>query len=68
MVESEAGLVRYGLADQRNLAVTNSALALALTQNLGALVDASVLTDKSRRLPKINLLGSTGGTAGGKLP
>ena len=57
--ESEAGILRYGLADQRRLASTNSLLAQALERNLSALMESGVVTAKPPRLPQINLLGAT---------
>lgn len=57
--ESEAGIIRYDLADQRRLASTNSLLAQALEKNLAALIDSGVLAERPPQLPRINLLGVT---------
>lgn len=59
VAESEAGILRYGLADQRRLASTNSLLAQALDRNLSALMESGVLTNKPPQLPRVNLLGAT---------
>jgi hypothetical protein len=56
---SEAGILRYGLADQRRLAATNSLLAQALERNLGALMESGVLATKPKQLPRLKLLGAT---------
>lgn len=58
VAESEAGILRYGLADQRRLSSTNSLLNQALERNLSALMESGVLAAKPQRLPQINLLGA----------